>query len=168
MAPRKVSVGFGPLGWAIAVIVVVFVMAGVGVAIYTVNTAKRGLPAMTIPSAKPSVGGGSASKAPSGQPSTPGGGSVATATPGKQLSVAGIGDNKTIACDNGAVSISGVRNTVTITGHCASVTVSGVKNQVTVDAADTIGASGFNNQITYHSGEPQVDNAGGSNVVQQG
>jgi DUF3060 family protein len=48
------------------------------------------------------------------------------------------------------------------------VTVSGVKNQVTVDAADSIGASGFNNQITYHSGEPQVDNAGGNNVVQQG
>jgi hypothetical protein len=65
------------------------------------------------------------------------------------------------------VNISGIRNTVNITGHCVKVSVSGVENVVTVDEADTLGASGFNNRITYHSGSPQVDNAG-SNVVEQG
>jgi hypothetical protein len=46
--------------------------------------------------------------------------------------------------------------------------VSGIGNVVTVDSADTIGASGFDNQVTYHSGAPQISNSGSSNVVQQG
>jgi hypothetical protein len=89
-------------------------------------------------------------------------------SPSSRPSVSGIGGNKTIACKNNAVSVSGVSNTIVITGHCASLTVSGVKNTITVDAADTIEASGFNNQITYHSGTPRVNNVGESNVVQQG
>ena len=43
-----------------------------------------------------------------------------------------------------------------------------INNKVTVDAEDTITASGFNNQMTYHSGTPTVNNFGDSNVVQQG
>jgi hypothetical protein len=48
-----------------------------------------------------------------------------------------------------------------------NVTVSGMQNNVTLDSSDQIGASGFNNVVTYHSGSPNVDNAG-SNVVKQG
>jgi Protein of unknown function (DUF3060) len=55
-----------------------------------------------------------------------------------------------------------------ITGHCKSLDVSGVQNKVTVDAVDTIEASGFNNQITYHTGSPSIDKSGDGNVVQQG
>jgi hypothetical protein len=65
------------------------------------------------------------------------------------------------------VMISGIRNTVTITGHCAEVSVSGIENKITVDAADKIGASGFDNVVTYISGTPQIDTVG-SNSVQQG
>lgn len=86
---------------------------------------------------------------------------------GAPLSVAGIDENKTITCNENIVSVSGVNNTVTITGHCASVTVSGVENTVTVDSAAVISASGFDNQVTYMSGAPQID-ATGSNVVSQG
>jgi hypothetical protein len=46
--------------------------------------------------------------------------------------------------------------------------VSGVKNSITVDAVDTIDASGFNNQITYHTGSPTIENSGQQNLVQQG
>lgn len=91
-----------------------------------------------------------------------------TPPPGDKLSVSGVGENRTIACDDDIVSVSGVSNTVLITGHCASLTVSGVQNQITVDAVDSIQASGFNNKVTYHSGTPKVSNSGGSNVVQQG
>ena len=55
-----------------------------------------------------------------------------------------------------------------IVGHCASLTVSGMKNSVTVDSADTIDTSGLNNQVTFHSGSPQVSKSGEDNVVQQG
>ncbi|HTY34535.1 DUF3060 domain-containing protein [Mycobacterium sp.] len=91
-----------------------------------------------------------------------------TPSPGARLSVSGIGENRSIACNDNIVSVSGVSNTVVITGHCTSLTVSGVQNAITVDAVDSIDASGFNNKVTYHSGNPKISNAGGSNVVQQG
>jgi hypothetical protein len=91
-----------------------------------------------------------------------------TSSPGGKPSVSGVGENKTITCNDSFVSVSGVSNTVTITGHCVSVTVSGMKNLVTLDVADTISASGFDNQVTFHSGSPEISNSGGSNVVQQG
>ena len=87
--------------------------------------------------------------------------------PGEMLSVAGVGKNETLVCNESLVSVSGVDNTVTITGHCISLSVSGVDNVVTVETADTIGASGFDNQVTYLSGSPQIT-ATGSNIVEQG
>jgi Protein of unknown function (DUF3060) len=45
--------------------------------------------------------------------------------------------------------------------------VSGVENVVTIDSADTIGASGFDNQVIYRSGSPEIA-SGGSNIVEQG
>ncbi|WP_156690650.1 DUF3060 domain-containing protein, partial [Mycobacterium sp. Marseille-P9652] len=101
----------------------------------------------------------SASPTPSTSPTPP---------PGGKISVSGINENRTIACNDSVVSVSGVSNTVTISGHCARLTVSGVQNAITVDAVDAIDASGFNNKVTYHSGTPKVSNAGGSNVVEQG
>jgi Protein of unknown function (DUF3060) len=97
---------------------------------------------------------------PSAAPSTP--------PPGGNLSVAGINENQTIACNDNTVDVSGVSNTVVITGHCTSLTVSGVQNAITVDAVDTIDASGFNNKITYHTGSPKVSKSGAGNVVQPG
>jgi len=95
--------------------------------------------------------------------------STSTATPrGTQLSVAGINENRTIACNENIVNVSGVSNTVQISGHCASLSVSGVQNAITIDAVDTITASGFNNKVTYHSGTPKISNSGESNVVAQG
>ena len=91
-----------------------------------------------------------------------------TAPPGGNLTVAGINENQTIACNDNTVDVSGVSNTVVITGHCTSLTVSGVQNAITVDAVDTIDASGFNNKITYHTGSPKISKSGEGNVVQQG
>jgi cytoskeletal protein RodZ len=88
--------------------------------------------------------------------------------PGGSLTISGIGENKTIACNDNVVTVSGISNTVVITGHCTSLTVSGMQNTITVDAADSIEASGFNNKVTYHTGAPKISNFGGSNVVQQG
>lgn len=96
-------------------------------------------------------------------PSTP-----STPPRGTQLSVAGINENRTIACNDNIVSVSGVSNTVTITGHCASLSVSGVQNAITIEAVEAISASGFNNKVTYRSGTPKISNSGDSNVVTQG
>jgi Protein of unknown function (DUF3060) len=87
---------------------------------------------------------------------------------GSELSVSGINENETIACNDNVVTVSGISNTIVITGHCTSLTVSGMQNSVTVDAVDTIDASGLNNQVTYHSGSPSINKSGQSNVVQQG
>ena len=88
--------------------------------------------------------------------------------PGGNLTIAGINENKTVACNDNSVTVSGVSNTIVITGHCTKLTVSGMQNAVTVDAADSIDASGFNNQVTYHSGSPKISKSGDGNVIQQG
>ena len=117
----------------------------------------------TSPATSPTQPAPSTSRTRASAPST-----SPTPPPGGQLRISGINENRTIACNDSIVSVSGVSNTVVITGHCASLTVSGVQNSITVDAVDTIDASGFNNKVTYHSGNPKISNAGGSNVVQQG
>jgi Protein of unknown function (DUF3060) len=94
--------------------------------------------------------------------------SVSTAPAGENITVSGISEARTIACNGGSVSVSGITNNVVITGHCASVIVSGIQNQITVDAADTIQASGSGNQVTYHTGSPTIGNSGIDNVVHQG
>jgi len=114
----------------------------------------------TAPRTFPSTGPRLSPASPSAAPSTP--------PPGGNLTVAGINENQTIACNDNTVDVSGVSNTVVITGHCTSLTVSGVQNAITVDAVDTIDASGFNNKITYHSGSPKISKSGEGNIVQQG
>lgn len=177
-APGRKSSGGIP--WAVfGVIAVVLVAVAAGAAVYT------RMAGVTSPDhAKVSGGGGSVGipsipsipNVPSipnmpsipGAPAAPGADSdVIAASPDTPASVSGVDNNKTITCTDGAVSISGMRNTVNITGHCVSVTVSGMNNVVTVDTADTIGASGFDNRVTFHSGSPQID-SNGSNVVEQG
>ena len=168
--PRKSS---GGIPWAVfGLIAVLFIGGAVAGAIFYTSRGGGGssvssgggsidvpsfpsFPSIEIPSI-PAVPG-----APSAEPS------VIVASPGEDVSVSGIDENKTVTCNDGSVTISGIRNTVNVTGHCVKVGVSGMNNVVTVDAADTIGASGFDNRITYHSGSPQVD-ATGSNVVEQG
>jgi hypothetical protein len=117
----------------------------------------------TVPNSLPNTvtqtPGAGPSTAPPSKPLPPAGGN---------LSAAGINETQTIACNDSIVNVSGISNTVVITGHCKSLDVSGVQNKVTVDAVDTIEASGFNNQITYHTGSPSIDKSGDGNVVQQG
>lgn len=110
----------------------------------------------------PPSSGGNRPPAPTFAPSEP------TAVPGGDISVSGVGSNRSITCDDNTVSVSGVRNTVVLTGECRSLTVSGVENTVTVDSTASISASGFDNRITYLSGDPEIQNSGGSNVVERG
>ena len=169
--PRKGSGAPIALILGLIAVAVVVIFGAVGVVMWNMTASDR--ITTTRPADDPSVGGsGSPGKSPgsgspTGLPGIPDAGTVTTAPPGGQLSVAGVDENKTIECNDGSVTVSGVNNTVTITGHCLSVTVSGVENVVAVDSADSIGASGFDNRVTYKSGSPEI-NATGSNVVEQG
>jgi hypothetical protein len=168
---RKPSAG---IPWVVfGVIAVVFLVAvGVVAVIWTTRSAVTGsgispgggsidLPAI------PSIGIPSMPSFPAVPGATDTEPEVLTGAPGHDLTVSGIDENKTITCNDANVTISGIRNTVNITGHCGRISVSGMNNIVTVDAADTIGASGVDNRITYHGGSPQIDSMG-SNVVEQG
>jgi hypothetical protein len=119
-------------------------------------------PSIASSSAAPSAGVTQA-PAPSASPSP-----APTAPAGANLTISGINENRTIACNQSVINVSGISNKIVLTGHCASLNVSGVQNSITVDAVDTIEASGFNNQITYHTGSPSIDKSGDGNVVQQG
>ena len=110
---------------------------------------------------KSGIAGGGATLSdspPAGSETPPPGGSVT-------VTVAGIGQHRTIDCNETVLSISGMDNTVTVTGHCASLSVSGMDNAVTVDSAASIGVSGFDNRIVFHAGEPRVSNSGSGNTV---
>jgi hypothetical protein len=169
---KKTSV---PVGLVIGVLVFVFVVLG-GIALVVANLSS------TIEDSDVAGGGGPFDRPgdvtytppttvvfPSmpNIPGIPSSGTEDIAIPGGQLSIAGVDGNKTLACNENSVSVSGVNNTVTLTGHCLSVNVSGVDNKVTIDGADMIGASGFDNEVIYLSGEPQI-NATGSNTVSRG
>jgi hypothetical protein len=168
--PRKSS---GGIPWVVFGLIAVLFVGGIiaGAVVYTmsnsggssVSSSDGSINIPTFPSIEipnmPSI------PAPPGAPDTDS--NVLIGVPGQDLTVSGIDENKTITCNDANVIVSGIRNTVNITGHCVKVGVSGMNNIVTVDAADAIGASGFDNRVTFHSGSPDID-APGSNVVEQG
>jgi hypothetical protein len=163
--------GHNRLWLILAVIAVGLIALAGGVVVYSVSNVTSGRPISSAPSREAGAGGGTFGTT---LPSLPGG-TFAQPTPpaqapesGAQLTVSGIGENKTLLCNESAVSISGVSNTVVITGHCSTVQISGVSNVVTIDSSDAINASGIQNRITFHSGEPKVDNSGSDNTVEQG
>jgi len=147
-----------------------FVFGAVALVSYNADRHSRG--GLVILSPTPSTSASVAptapvTQAPAPAPSTPL--SPAPGAPaGAKLSISGIKESRTIVCNDSAVSVSGISNKVAITGHCASLNVSGVQNSITVDAVDSIDASGFNNQITYHTGSPTIENSGEQNIVQRG
>jgi hypothetical protein len=168
---RKVS---GGIPWLVfGLIAIVLVAIAAGVIVFTTKmsgvTRKGDGGSINIPSfpSFPSI-----PSVPSSIPAPPGAPGadpeVIVGSPGEQVTVSGVDENKTVACNDASVSISGIRNTVNITGHCMKVSVSGINNVITVDIADTIGASGFDNRVTFHAGSPQIENSGGNNVVEQG
>jgi hypothetical protein len=71
-------------------------------------------------------------------------------------------------CNQGTVNISGMTNTIDIQGNCAGVSVSGMDNVITVESAQSISASGFDNQVTYRAGAPEISTSGTGNTVEQG
>lgn len=159
------------LFWILAAVFVVGILVMVGgIVAYagshlsrTLSTLTPTFPTISSPAGTVPPPSGTKTRNPSTGPST-----SPAPPPGGDLTVSGLNENKTLACNDSVVEISGMSNTVVITGHCASLTVSGIENTVTVDAVDTILASGINNKVTYRSGSPKVSKSGSGNVVQQG
>jgi hypothetical protein len=72
------------------------------------------------------------------------------------------------ACNNCKLTLSSYGIAFNVTGHTANLTISSYDNKVTIDSADAINVSGYNNNVTYHSGAPKVTDSGYSNTIQQG
>ncbi|OBJ53387.1 DUF3060 domain-containing protein [Mycobacterium sp. 1423905.2] len=149
--------------WILAALFIIGVLVGVGaIALYASRQLHRADIVVTPPSESTSALNSPPGSAEPSQTTSP------TAAPGASVTVSGMNENRTLACNDNVVTISGMSNTVVISGHCAKVAVTGMNNSVTVDAADTISASGLNNKITYHSGSPKINKSGNNNVVEQG
>lgn len=168
-----------PLGliFGLVAAVAVFIVAGIGALVWTLNSKTEeitGRPGISIATGDDPRGGSVTigpsrgaptvvlpTQLPSDEPK------VAVAPAGGNYSVSGVQRNETVECNGSNITVSGVNNTVTLLGHCLTVTVSGVENQVSIDSADEIGASGFDNQVIYHSGDPEV-NVSSRNTVTRG
>lgn len=173
------STGGGNRGWILYVVMAVVVVAIIGGAVSFLVNALSTVSSVVesfdgSPTVEPLVPGGGGpfdvqpSRSGGNRPPAPTITPVVPPAPGDVVTVSGVGEVKTIACNGNVVNISGVDNTVLITGQCANVSVSGVKNEVTVEASAQISASGMENRVTYLSGTPVIDNSGMSNVVEQG
>lgn len=159
------------IGWIILALLIVGLFLGGGVIVWT-NLANRSSPGI------PSISGGGGtfttatttatrtSRSTATPPSSPAA-TMSTPAPGGNVSVAGVNQNKRIACDDTVVTISGMNNTVAITGHCTQVQVSGMNNVVTVDDTEAIDASGMDNKITYRAGSPTINKSGFGNTVEK-
>ncbi len=170
-SPSRGILPGGQIRWImLAVFVLGMIVLPIAIFSFTSHQISRGglttlLPVPSISPESPTASGTMPTNAtPPSMPTT----SVSTAPAGENITVSGISEARTIACNGGSVSVSGITNNVVITGHCASVNVSGIQNQITVDAVDTIQASGSGNQVTYHTGSPTIGNSGFGNVVQRG
>ncbi len=153
----------------LALFVVGMIALPIGIFVFSTHQMSRGglttlLPAPSVSSISPSPSGAAPGTVSVAPPTS----SATTVPAGENITVSGISEVRTIACNGGSVSVSGITNNVTISGHCTSVTVSGIQNEVIADAADRIQVSGSGNHVTYHNGSPKVGNSGLNNVVQKG
>ncbi|MFZ4372842.1 MAG: DUF3060 domain-containing protein [Mycobacterium sp.] len=143
------------VGWIVLALLILGLIVG-GIAIVSDRR-----PAGGGPVARPS-----ATAAPTSSPTSTA--TVSRPAPVRTLSVAGVGNQRTLACNDSVVSISGVDNTVVLTGRCDRVDVSGVQNSVTIDDAGAIGVSGLNNRVVFHYGTPELSQSGFDNTLQRG
>lgn len=170
VAYPQISRSAVPFGLVLGLIgaVAVLIVGGIGAVVWMMASSDSGV------SARP-VAGGSFDDIPTWTPPdfpsvvvpTDQPPQVAVAPAGGHYSISGVDNVETVECNGSNISVSGVNNTVTLLGHCLNVSVSGVENKVEVDSADQIGASGFDNEVIYHSGEPDIT-ATSRNIVAKG
>ncbi|MEB3982500.1 DUF3060 domain-containing protein [Mycobacterium sp. 663a-19] len=85
------------------------------------------------------------------------------------LEATGYGNTVTDrACNKCKLTLSSYGLVVNVTGHAASLTITSYDNKVIIDSADAINVSGYNNDVTYHSGKPKIADSGYSNTIHQG
>lgn len=153
--------------WVLLAVAIGIVTAGIiGVAVFsnlgsTIGSSPR-------PAAPGISGGGGSVDTPEVQVPVDPNADVATVEAGDTLSFGGVEQHKTIVCNQGTVNISGMSNTIEVQGDCAGVSVSGMDNAVTVESAQTLSASGFDNKVTYRTGDPQISTSGSGNTIEQG
>ena len=143
------------VGWIVLGLLILGLIVG-GIAIVSDRRAASGGP----------VAGPSPTAAPTSSPTSTA--TVSRLPPGTARSVAGVGNQRTLACNNSIVSISGMDNTVGLTGRCGRVNVSGVQNSVTIDDAGAIVVSGLNNRVVFHYGTPELSQSGFDNTLERG
>jgi len=158
--------------WIVAAAFAISMVAlPVGIMLFTAHQVSHSgvttfAPIPSMSSDSPAPAGGLTQTPAAGAPTPPA--AVPTGPVSENLIVSGINENRTVVCNQNTVSINGVSNTVVITGHCTRLSVSGVQNKVTVEGVDSIDESGFNNEVTYHKGFPQIDQSGQGNVAHRG
>jgi hypothetical protein len=156
------------VGWIVLGLLVLGQVIG-GVSIISGRFPNRTHPVAGTATGPTVVGGGGAvPRSSPSQPSRPSPPRPPSRPTERTVSVSGVGNERTIACDDTIVNVSGVDNRVVLTGPCARVVVSGVKNVVTLERTGFIDISGMNNRIVFRSGTPEINQSGIDNTVERG
>jgi hypothetical protein len=81
-----------------------------------------------------------------------------------------FGSTATLDCAEGkSLNIGGSKNTLTVKGSCGSVVIGGDDNKVSFDKVDTeLVVAELNNTVTYHDGNPNIQDLGTGNTITKG
>lgn len=89
---------------------------------------------------------------------------------GNTVNYGSFGTTADIDCADGkSLNVGGSNNTLKVTGSCASVSIGGADNKITLERIEgELSVVGLNNMIVYKSGEPDVNDQGSGNRINQG
>lgn len=87
----------------------------------------------------------------------------------EKLTLKGMNENKTIACEGRRVLANGSGNNYTFTGECEALLVNGTGQKITVEKVGRINVNGTGNKVFYGEGsdgkEPRISKVGTGNSV---
>lgn len=89
---------------------------------------------------------------------------------GNTINYGSFGTTAEVACHDGkSLNVAGSNNDLTVTGTCSSVIVGGASNKIRLEEITReLDVVGFNNTVTYQSGDPTVDDLGSNNSIKKG
>lgn len=88
---------------------------------------------------------------------------------GNTINYGAFGTSTEVDCATGkSLNVSGSNNTLKVKGRCAAVSIAGADNRVALDEVDTaLTITGLNNTVSYHAGQPTIDDRGSGNSVRR-
>lgn len=84
-------------------------------------------------------------------------------TGGERIEIAGVGQQRTVACEGRHVEVAGTNHDLVFTGSCAGLTLQGSSNRVTIDLRPgaPVTVEGIDQTVRWRSSAPPRQSVAG-------